>query len=158
VSEFLLPTETLDLPRLSQLWSWLVPPDHRVIALSAFGDGFFEDPAGAVHMVDTMEGEIRPVARSRDEFLRRAAERAFADEVLLADWVRILRERGIGIAKGQCYGWKVMPILGAPMTAENIGVFDAMTYQVITSTFLKEIKKLPPGTPVSKFLIDGKEP
>jgi hypothetical protein len=158
VNDLLISIDKIDTARVSELWSWLVPPTYRLIAMSCFGDSFFEAPGGAVHMVDTLDGKLRPVASSKGEFVGRAEETSFADQVLLAEWVRLLRERGVALAEGQCYGWKVMPLIGAPMNFENIGVFDAMTYQVITSTFLEKLTKLPPGAKVSKFLIDGKEP
>ena len=55
---------------------------------------------------------------------------------------------------GQCFGFKVPPKLGAPVDLSNVEVANLKGYQF----WMAEIAKIPPGTVISHFTVNGKLP
>lgn len=140
-------------------WAWLVDRPVQPFALSLFGDLFVEARDGSVSIIDAMEGVMRGLTASRRAFESEVAQGSdSAREWLLLDTVELLKERGVLVRAGQCYGWKVPPLLGAPLTTDNVEVFEIDVYQTIVSTFLEALRQVPPGTPISGFTVDGKLP
>jgi len=62
------------------------------------------------------------------------------DKLLLDGFVIGARSRGLVLEDGECYDFKIAPILGGPMEAEQI---EKTSFVVIA-----------PGTPISKIIID----
>lgn len=144
VDDLLLPIAAASADTFAGRWSWLLPCGFRPFALALFGDLFVEDAQGTVHLLDAMEGVLRPIAASREAFAAEVSRGSeAAREWLLADSVELLRERGVVPGPGQCYGWKVPPLLGAPLTTDNVEVFEIDRYQVIVSAILEPLKGRP---------------
>lgn len=141
--ELLIPLAEVDAAKLLDAWSWLAPPGARLVAVSTFADPFVVDAGGAVHLVDTLEGELRPVAADLGAFERWLADPVAPRELLLADTVELLHDQGRTRAPGRCYGWKVPPILGASLTSENVDLFDLATHPFAVSALLRATKGVP---------------
>jgi len=69
----------------------------------------------------------------------------------MADWVGICRERGLFLSNGQCYGWKVAPVLGRKFEFENIQVFDLLVYECIMGQIHRQLQGLPEGYVITEL-------
>jgi T6SS immunity protein Tdi1, C-terminal len=145
--------EGFDCSRLFGEWRWLVPESASPQWLTGFGDCAFTFPDQAVFFLDVLEGTFNRVAASErdlDSFFQSGENR---NRWLSADWFDICNQRGLFLGQGQCYGWKVAPILGGKFEFSNIQVFDIEVYESITGQLHRQLKDLPEGYSVSELKI-----
>lgn len=111
-----------DARALLREWCWLIDPDAvRPVMLTTFGDWILEDRrTGKVTFLDTAVGRVRDLAPSREAMRQVLKEPERRQFFLLEGQVRRLREDGVHLAPGQCYGWKVAPRLGGGLDVDNI--------------------------------------
>jgi hypothetical protein len=137
-----IPLEGLDPTHLLAEWRWLVPQDFEPIQLSKFSDWFFCSPDGRIHRLELTQGSLLQVAKSRAQF-----EAMQNDEQMRNDWFQaglVLRcaAAGLTLKPGECYGWRVHPMLGGKLEVENIQAFPVITYQGQTAQLLRQQKNL----------------
>ncbi|MBI3855622.1 MAG: DUF1851 domain-containing protein [Planctomycetes bacterium] len=141
-----------DCDRLLSPWGWILRGRHFVpVAMTSFGDWFLEADDGAIHFLDAIAGELKPVAASRTEFEEKAGLQRNLDEWFMAGLVLLLRERGIHPKEGECYGYKLPPAVGGKLEVENIEVTDLMIHQAILGQILEQNRKLSPGARIARF-------
>jgi hypothetical protein len=54
-----------------------------------------------------------------------------AREHFLPGWQLIAAGHGLHPGKDECLGWKVHPLIGGPLTADNLKVFNMAMYQLL---------------------------
>jgi hypothetical protein len=150
-----LPDDKLD--GLLEDWRWLVEGKYSPVLMTAFGDLFLRGETGAVYFLDVVSGEFTCVAKSVEEFEAELAKPETADQWLMAELVLLLREKGVNLHAGQCYGYKIPPVLGGQLSIENIEPTDLVVHHSISGQIHRQTKDLPPGTPISGFTVDGDE-
>jgi hypothetical protein len=106
-------------------------------------------------MLDMLEGRLREVAHSRDEFQRLINTREKQEEWFLSELILTLHERGVVPAAGQCYAFEVPPVLGGKMGADNVEVLDIYVWVSICGQIHRQVRALPPGTKISEFKTDS---
>jgi len=113
----------IDCPSLLQEWRWLVPDTHRPLMIGAFGDWIMGAPDGSFWSLELLEGTYARVADNAEAFNRAKEDPENLNLWFMAEWVQIAERQGLVPEEDECLGWKVHPILGAPIAAENIQVF-----------------------------------
>jgi hypothetical protein len=141
------------LERALEAWDWIDFSELNPILVSGFGDVFFEGPGG-IQMLDTIEGRLNVVAADRAQLQERLNTIEGQDELLLAGLVEGATRRGLELHNGQCFDFKVAPVLGGEMSVETIEVMDFMVKLNIAGQIHRQVKDLPPGTKVGKVTID----
>src|SRR6266404_1111369 len=134
-------------------WRWLVPRDFTPVQLSKFGDWFFSDPGGRVHYLDLIEGDLREIAPSSAEYNRLKDLTEMQTEWFLAGFVFRCDAEGLLLAPGECYGWRIHPMIGGKFEFENIQVFSLLVYESLMGQLLPQWKQLPPGRLIPKIEI-----
>jgi hypothetical protein len=127
IADYLIDQSGIDWQKALASWSWLVPPEFTIWLVNRFADLFLVLPDGAIHMLDVGGGTLIKVSESREDFCMKIDEDNNANEWLMIPLVDRMTAAGIHLQAGQCYGFKVMPILGGDYTVENcvsIGVCD----------------------------------
>jgi hypothetical protein len=101
-------------------WSWLLGGDWSPLLVSAVGDVFLINSAGAIARLDTGAASLENLAEILEDF-----ERALGDPAIVAEWflepvVDELRSQGKKLSPGECYGFTVLPIFeGGSYAAGN---------------------------------------
>ncbi|WP_169787963.1 T6SS immunity protein Tdi1 domain-containing protein [Caldimonas brevitalea] len=121
---------------------------------SAAGDVFFEAPDRSIHWLDTGQGQLAQVSDTRDLFLAALRDDAGA-EWFLAPVVDQLLAEGKLLAEGQCFAFKVLPILGGTYAAENMVPMSAAEWYGFSGHVHHQIKDLPEGTSMSFKISDA---
>ena len=134
-------------------WRWLVPDSYTPLWLNAFGDWTFSSKDGEIWFLDLLEGSLVRLATSGDKLNELLQCEGNRNRWLMADWVTICEERGLRLAREQCYGWKTAPVLGGAMEFSNIQVFDMGVYQCIMGQVHRQLKKLPQGYVITNMQI-----
>jgi hypothetical protein len=65
---------------------------------------------------------------------------------------------GLVLGSNQCYDFVVPPILGGPISFENIQCKDFVAAINIAGQIHKQIEDLPPGTKIDRITINDGEP
>ncbi len=131
--------EDIEVSPLLEDWGWLVPPDFVPVQMSKFGDWFFADKNAKIWMLDLIEGTLRQVASSEQEFNAMKKTQEKRDEWFLEGFIMRCVSEGLNLKQNECYGWKVHPILGAPIEFSNIKVFSLTVYQSIMGNMFRQI-------------------
>jgi hypothetical protein len=153
-SRLLIRTDRPDTAEMLACWEWLVGPNMRPLVMTMFGDWFLVDQVGRVHWLDLLEGSCSKVAESVVEWQQLTAQEEHQDSWFMLPWCERLFAEGLVPGDGQCFGFKVPPKLGAPVELSNVEVANLIAYQA----WMAEIAKLPPGTLVGGFTVNGELP
>jgi len=156
--QLLIRTADIDCPRLLSCWRWLLKKDFQPIVMTMFGDWFLLDVDGSVYFLDLVSGQLSKAADTGEEFNQVMGHPERLDEWFLAGLVEFLVDCGMVLKPGQCYGFKVPPILGGRLELENIEPTDIFVHQSLMSQIHQQARHLPEGTKIHRFLIDDQEP
>jgi hypothetical protein len=132
-------------------WKWLPLAGLTVIAVSAFGEPFLRDDAGAIHQIDTIEGKLSKVADSLSELAAMLRDGEARDNLLLEGLVVGARGRGLILELRECYDFKIAPILGGQMGVDEMEKLDFAVKLHIAGQIHQQVKDLPPGTKIDKI-------
>jgi len=146
LDDYLIDTE-------AQSWGpWLapfappLPPQFDLFLVSRFLDVFVIYPDGSVNWLEIQSGRLTLLAPSRAEF-EAAMETEYA-HWLMTGAVDAAVARGMKLGAGQCYAFKVPPILGGGYDIENVEVSELKpTLRVLGEIFVQAMR-VPAGASV----------
>jgi hypothetical protein len=152
-ADLLIENAARDYRVLLEDWSWLLKEPFHVIAGNKFGDWFIQRPDGSVEILDSLDGTLRPLAPTPAEFRRLINTQEKQEEWLLSHLVFTLHEKRMIPADGQCYAFRVPPILGGKVEADNVEVMDLAVWVSVCGQLHRQVQALPPGTKVTGFKV-----
>ncbi|CAK12360.1 hypothetical protein pRL120651 [Rhizobium johnstonii 3841] len=145
----------VDILRAIDGWKWLSLVGLTVIAVSAFGEVFLRDGTGAVFQIDTIEGKLSKVANSIRELTAMLQNSEARDELLFGGLVIGARNRGLILEPGECYDFKIAPILGGQMSVDEIEKLSFTVKLHIAGQLHEQVKDVPPGTTIDQVTISS---
>lgn len=149
---FLIQPSPEELAQALESWSWLKLPKTPPILVSAFGDVFFSH-SGKILMLDTLEGRLVSAAQDEIELRTKLGDVELQDRYLSSVWVQAAQRAGLSLAPGECYDWKVAPVLGGQMAADEIVKLSFVVKVNIAGQLHRQVKDLPPGTKINRVTI-----
>jgi hypothetical protein len=150
MQDLTVPFQHVDGNTLVEDWRWLIGPSLHPILVTASGDAFLQDANdGTVHVLDTVAGEVSPVAGGVDELRALLGDRGFVSSYLAVDMISDLKRAGRVLGPRQVYGWKVPPALGGEVGPGNVEPTDMEVHFSLTGQIHEQIRQQQPGTPVS---------
>jgi hypothetical protein len=151
--------DDFDHARVLDAWKWLMPADFKPFLLTAFGDWILGAPDGAIYLMDTLEGQLTRIAETGREYNDCVDnDQDKRDSWLYEGLVIGQASRGVFLEKGECFGWIIPPIIGGSFEADNIKPHNIVAYETVVGALHQQIRDLPPGSTVSRFTVDGKDP
>ena len=127
-------------------WHPLVPAGAKILCTNLFGDTFFVDDAGAVHMLERGATTVQAIAPSEEEF--RSAITDDSEGWQLRPLADRCRSAGKILDEGQCYAFSILPVLGGEYDVENVWVAPWREWFALTADIYNQLKDVPDGTPV----------
>jgi len=149
VHDYLIDQEGLDWEAMVADWVPPFPEQFTVWLVNRFGDIFAVYEDGSVNWLATDTGKVTRVASSEDEFLELLDVDENANDWLMIEIVDDLVEAGKILVPGQCYGYKVPPILGGAYALENVEPTDLSVNYTFLSQIYRQTSELPDGTKIS---------
>lgn len=146
LDDYLLDTAGADEAAWRGEWSWLLPDDCSLWLANRFGDLFFEDAEGAVWRLDVSLGTLTHLAANRDEFCDKLD--AELDDWLMVPLVDRCVTAGLRLAPGQCYGFRMPPIVGGAYAVENVATLPIADYIGCCGSIHRQLQDLPDGATV----------
>lgn len=156
VADYLIDQSGIDWPTALSSWSWLIPAEFTLWLVNRFADLFLVLPDGSVHMLDVGAGTLTKLADSRDDFCDLIDEGDNANQWLMIPLVDKMVAAGVVLQPGQCYGFKIPPVMGGDYAVENVeplavwdclGAYGSIHYQ---------LQNVPDGTQVVLKVINKK--
>jgi hypothetical protein len=127
-------------------WCWLIGDDVQLVVVSALGDLFLRDSEGHILWLDVGTARLTPVAESTEEFKRLMQQMEHVDEWFVPQLIGDLIATGKRLAAGQCYSYKVPPMLSGKMELENFEPVDLLVHCSMLGQVGRRIQHLPAGT------------
>ena len=130
-------------------WRWLIGPSARPLYVTAAGDVILIEDDGRVLLLDTGGGAVEPLAESQEGFERALSDSSHLDDWLSASLAGRLRQRGVTLDPGQCYGYAVLPVFAeGSYGPDNRRVLSALEHLSFTADVHKQIRDLPDGATI----------
>ena len=148
VPDYIIDHSNIDWPTVLADWLWLVPQELTVWIMNRYGDLFIALNDGTIHMLDVGGGTFEKVADSRDDFRRMIDEDDNANDWLMIPLVDQMVAAGVTLTEGNCYGYRIPPVLGGDYTVENSAVISIAEHYSFHATIHQQIKDVPDGAEV----------
>jgi Domain of unknown function (DUF1851) len=142
-----------DADGLLDSWRWLVDASCQVVMISALGDLFVQNAIGQVFWLDTGWGELTQVAESAEAFKQLLLQPENVDQWFVPQLVGDLLTSGKQLKPGECFGYRVPPVLSGAIAPENFEPTDVSVYFHLLGQIHERVQALPDGTPIGKVTI-----
>jgi len=152
-TELTVPANNYSQADLLSEWRWLLDTSYQIVLVSSLGDLFLADAAGRIHWLDAGAARLTEVAASLDEFQQLRQQPVHATEWFATQMVGDLLQSGLRLARGQCFSYKVPPMLGGAWEAANFEPTDLSVHFSILGQVCRQVRDLPEGTPVSSVKV-----
>ena len=154
IHDYLIDQTGLDWASLLEEWHWLLTPRFSIWLFTRAGDLFITLPNGSIHMLEVGSGELSRVADSRDDACAKIDQPGVADK-----WPRIpvidqLVASGCVLGPGQCYSYKILPVLGGSYKAEERVLLPIREHFGAWGSLHRQIADLPDGAEIEIKVTD----
>ncbi|MCU0748835.1 MAG: DUF1851 domain-containing protein [Akkermansiaceae bacterium] len=143
-----------DVARALESWGWLGVEGKQPILVTAFGDVFFSSDDG-IWFLDTIEGALTKVCDTRAELESILGTKDGENHYLFAGFVEQAHRDGMTLSEGQCYDFKLNPVVGGPIEYENVEPRNFVVAVNMAGQLHEQVRHMPAGTRISGFSIEG---
>jgi hypothetical protein len=153
-SVYFIAPEPAKVASALEAWSWIGVSTKKPIRVTAFADVFLQDKDG-IWFLDSVEGKLKRVCATTVELDALLKTEEGKDAYLFAGFVERAHREGLTLGSGECYSFKINPVLGGAMDYRNIEKQDFVVALHIAGQIHEQVRNLPPGTKISELKIDG---
>lgn len=143
----------IDVREVYEDWNWLVNEKIMPLMMTKFGDLFFIKENGKVYFLDTIEGEVKSICNSKEEFVAFINQKENIENYLLSYIIVDLINNNHIPSSKECYSFETPPILGGKIEADNVTIMSILVSISITGQIHRQVKDLPEGAAISGFKI-----
>lgn len=155
INDYLIEQSGKDWAALLRDWMPPLPASCTLWLVNRFGDAFVvSDDDGSVQMLDVGAGTLTRVADNRSHFAGLLDIDGNADNWLMISLVDECRKAGMSLDAGQCYGFKIPPVLGGKYALSNVEPTDLAVHYSMLADIYKQTKDLPDGTPIKAVVVE----
>lgn len=147
-NELTVSRDDVELDGLMSEWRWLADEAFQPVVISALGDLFLRHEDGRMFWLDAGWGQLTEVAASAEEFKRLMVQPENTDAWFAPQLVGDLFAGGKRLGPGECFGYKIPPVLGGKIEPDNFEPTDLQVHFGILGQVHRQVKDLPPGTPI----------
>jgi hypothetical protein len=141
--------------RALESWGWLDELAGLTPAMTnAFGDVFLEGQDGSFAFLDTLGGRLDRVWSDAATLQANINSPETQDEYLVIGLAQAAEDAGLTPGEDQVLSFKVPPVLGGELSAENLELADFVVAVNLAGQIHEKVRSLPPGTPITGINID----
>jgi hypothetical protein len=118
------------------------------------GRVFAQGKSGSVYFIDAVSGTIECVAQDGSEFEGLLKNGAFVTEKMYPARVIQYRKAGLSLGPKEVYSHRTPLVLGGEDNVENIETTEVSVHLGIQGQIHRQVKDLPPGTPIKNIKIE----
>jgi Domain of unknown function (DUF1851) len=154
IQDYLIDQTGLDWSALLAEWRWLLPQEFSVWLFTRTGDLFITLPDGSIHVLDVGAGELRRVADNRADACVKIDDPKVADDWLMIPVVDQLVASGCVLGSGQCYSYRVVPVLGGSYALEGRVLLPIREHFGAWGSLHRQVAALPDGAQMKVEVTD----
>lgn len=154
IKDYLIEQTGQDWNSLLKAWIPPLSPKLTLWMVNRLGDIIAEFEDGSIHFLDVGAGQLTRIADDREDFAARLDRDDNADYWLAVSLVDDYVASGLTLADGQCYGYRIPPLLGGSYDIDNIEPTDLSVHYGMLGDLFQQTKDLPDGTKVSVSFAD----
>jgi hypothetical protein len=139
--------------RALESWQWVGLDGKKPVLASLFGDVFFASTDGW-WFLDLIEGSLTHHWPDRDALQHELDTEDGQDQYLLGGLAMSAAAGDLTLGPNEVYSFRIPPIIGGETTVENVETMDFDVALTITGQLHRQVRDLPPGTPISGFRVD----
>jgi hypothetical protein len=140
------------MARALDSWQWIGIGNKKPILVTSFADVFFESD-GEIWFLDTLEGTFKKSHDTREDLEATLASDDGRDHFMFGGFVERAVREGRNLADSQCYDFKLHPKVGGATDFDNVEVRDFVVALHIRGQIHEQVRHLPQGTKISKFVV-----
>ena len=130
-------------------WSWVLQPEAtRVLAQNRFGNVLVELNDGSIWRVCPEDVTAAKVAESEGAIPELWADQEFQTDWAGDAWIEVAEPVLGPLEEGQCYGFKIWPVLGGAYEVENMAIKSTVEWLAVSGDVGRQIKDLPHGAQI----------
>ena len=130
-------------------WSWaLLSEATRVVAQNRFGNVLVELSDGSIWRVCPEDATAARVAESEAAIAELWADQEFQTDWTGDAWIEVAEPALGPLEEGQCYGFRVWPVLGGAYEVENMVIKSMLEWLAVSGDVGRQIKDLPSGAQI----------
>lgn len=148
IHNYLIAQDNINWSQPLQYWNWLLPPSFTLRLVNRLADLFLVMEDGTVHMLDVGCGTLEKVANNREHFCDLVGNPEQAGEWFAIKLIDELVAAGMYLQPGQCYGFRLPPIMGGDYVVDNFGVLSVTDYLGCYGDLHQQLINAPDGTQV----------
>jgi hypothetical protein len=142
--------------RALESWSWIGIDGKVAVLASLFGDVFLQDAQG-YWFLDSLEGTLTKVGKTRDELQAMLDAEEGQDNFLLGGLAMSAERLGMLLEPNEVYDFQIPPVLGGKTTVDNIVKMDFVVSLNLAGQLHNQVRHLPPGSKIKGIQVDGRE-
>lgn len=154
INDYLIGQEGVEWDVLLRDWTPPLPGMFTLWLVNRFGDTFVVHEDGSVNMLDVGAGSYQRVADSRDQFADLMDVDDNASNWLMIPLVDACLAAGMSPGPGQCYSFKVPPVLGGKYELSNVELTAMAVYYSFLGDIYRQTKDLPDGTVIKAVVVE----
>jgi hypothetical protein len=93
------------------------------------------------------------VAKSLTSFAEMLQDEDGRDALLFGGMVLGARKNGLLLEPGECYDFRIAPVLGGPMALEDVDKLSFVVKLDVAGQLHEQVKDLPPGTRINQVTV-----
>jgi hypothetical protein len=129
-------------------WSWALPEVIRILAQNRFGNVLVELGDGSIWRVCPEDLVASKVAGSKADIAGLWTDHEFQTDWSVDAWIEVAEPTLGPLKEGQCYGFKIWPVLGGTYEIENMAIKSTLEWLAVSGDVGRQIKDLPPGAEI----------
>jgi hypothetical protein len=125
--------------RCLSLWAFMLSGKVSLVFMSKFGDWYLRRPDGSTEELSVIEGTLKQIAETPEEFQGLVNNEEWQEEHLLSYQVWLLHEKGVVPANNQCYGLAPHPCFTGTIDIEKAVILDIYVWQSICASLFQPV-------------------
>ena len=154
ISDYTIAHEGIEWETALRTWSWLIPNEFTHWIVSRFADLYVVTLDDSIHQLLIGEGTFTKVAENRADFAQKIDNPDTANDWLMIPLVDQLVAAGMSLQAGQCYGFRVPPMLGGEYSVRNCVPIAITDYLGAYGSIHEQLRDVSEGTQVVLKPID----
>jgi hypothetical protein len=154
ITDYLLDHDGVDWSNALATWSWLLPREFTLWLVTRFADLFVVMADGTVHWLDVTGGTLTKVAEDRRDFAEKIDQGDNADDWLMIPLIDRMVAAGMRLSPGQCYGFKLPPVIGGEFSEANCAPIAIEDYLGACGSIHEQLRDAPDGTEVRLEIVN----
>jgi hypothetical protein len=154
IGDLTISIQGIDCRSLLSQWQWLLQESYDIALVTCIGDVLLKSAKGSFYWLDVGAGDLEKIANSESELKVKMTVPEDAERWFMALTVYDLIDEQGPLEYGECFGYKVAPVLGGSYDRCNFERISLHHHLSSLGQIHKRVQDYPNNTPISNLIRD----